>query len=102
MPIFEGDNIARRQAVVEAADVETLSGRTVVCTGVKLATGVNPGGEYLRNRLFDLLKRSEISYDLKDRMFKRLTETETKNIKRIIRDYDVSEKLKDAILELYS
>ena len=92
---------ARQQAFVEVKDVDALEGRTIVIKKVKTAGTGDPGSEYLRNRLFELLKRCEISYDLKERLFKTLPETDKEKVEMIVRNYDISEKLKDAILELY-
>ena len=91
----------RRQAHITVSGVDTKEGRRVVVSGVRLATTGEPGSDYLRNRLFDLLKRCEIGYDLKERIYRTLAETDKRSTEITVRNYDISEKLKDVILELY-
>jgi hypothetical protein len=70
-------------------------------------TGVEIVANDTKAELFELLKRSEIGYDLKESLYRELTDAisvkiDAQDLEGLVRRKNISENLKDAILELFS
>jgi alpha-glucosidase (family GH31 glycosyl hydrolase) len=85
----------KRQACVLGINYDTAKKTTVVIDNVELC-GMNRYDE-----LYRFLKRCEISYDLKERLYRTLQDENITDKIGYIRSLDVSESLKDALSELF-
>ncbi len=83
----------KRQIQLKTICVKTDEGAKLVVEGVK------PGSGRRENKLFELLKRSHISYDLKDRIYNDFRTGKISTAEDIMA-LDISEKLKNALTEL--
>nr|MCR5343796.1 hypothetical protein [Butyrivibrio sp.] len=101
---IEGTNIAagigsysydedRKQAVIKIGKVDRLKGTKLTIDNVVLS------GNAREKELFKLLKRCKFSYDMKQRIYDRFVDGGLRT-EAEIRALDVSEKIKDAMLEI--
>ncbi len=92
VPSLEYDACGRR-AVLSNITYRSGERTTVVIQNVEPASG------FRENELFSFLKRCHISYDLKGRFFRELSELTPSERTIYINNLDVSQTLKDALLE---
>ncbi|WP_026492964.1 glycoside hydrolase family 31 protein [Butyrivibrio sp. XPD2002] len=101
---IEGTNIAagigsysydedRKQAVIKIGQVDRLKGTKLTIDNVVLS------GNAREKELFKLLKRCKFSYDMKQRIYDRFMRGELRTEEEV-RALDISEKMKDAMLEI--
>lgn len=84
----------RRQARVAEMSFAIEKGMTVTIENVRLC------GMERFDELYRLLKRCEISYDLKERLYRKLQELGSAERMAYLKDLDIPEILKDAIAEV--